>query len=58
MKWEGKLEKIDEVRWRVPKKGGMRVPGIIYALPSMIDHILRDNTPVQVANVAHLPGIQ
>ncbi|MGR3219550.1 MAG: RtcB family protein, partial [Candidatus Anammoxibacter sp.] len=52
-----KFEKIDEWRWRIPKEGGMRVDGIIYANEKMMDTIKSDQSPLQVANVAHLPGI-
>ncbi|MGR3178809.1 MAG: RtcB family protein [Candidatus Anammoxibacter sp.] len=52
-----KFEKIDECRWRIPKEGGMRVDGIIYANEKMMDTIRSDQSPLQVANVAHLPGI-
>ncbi len=58
--WKGPIERIDEVRWRIPQdyKPGMRVPGIIFATPRLIQHILADKAPEQVANVATLPGIQ
>ncbi len=58
--WKGNLEKIDEYRWKIPKsyKKGMRVDGIIYASSKMINSILQDMAPEQVANVATLPGIQ
>lgn len=58
-KWEGKLEKIDDYRWRIPKdyKPGMRVPGLIYAGEAMLSSIVDDQAPEQVANVAFLPGI-
>jgi len=36
---------------------GMNVPGIIYASEKMIPKILQDKSPIQVANVATLPGI-
>lgn len=57
--WQGKLVKIDNVTWRIPKdsKAGMRVDGIIFANDALIDDILRDNALEQVANVAALPGI-
>ncbi len=57
--WGGKLEKIDEFRWRIPKsyKPGMRVDGLIYADEPMLKHIIDDQAPEQVANVAFLPGI-
>lgn len=58
-KWKGVLEKLDDYRWRIPKKDhpGMRVDGIIYANESLLSHIRMDETPLQVSNVAHLPGI-
>lgn len=52
-----KLEKIDDYRWRIPRTGSMKVPGIIYADEKLLRHIRMDRSPVQVANVAHLPGI-
>jgi tRNA-splicing ligase RtcB len=51
------LERIDEVRWRLPKTGGMRVDGLVFASGAMMDEIRRDRSLEQVANVAHLPGI-
>jgi tRNA-splicing ligase RtcB len=58
-KWSGKLEKVDEFRWRIPKsyKAGMRVDGMIYADEGMLGQIIDDQAPEQVANVAFLPGI-
>ena len=58
--WQGPLEKLDECRWLIPKSfsAGMRVPGLIYADEDLLRHIRTDKTPLQVANVAHLPGIQ
>jgi len=55
--WRGIFEKIDDYRWLLPKKEGMRVPGLIYTNEKMLGHIRMDRTPVQVANVAYLPGI-
>ena len=55
--WHGIFEKIDDYRWLLPKKEGMRVPGLIYTNEKMLGHIRMDRTPEQVANVAHLPGI-
>jgi len=57
--YQGPLEKIDDYRFRIPKtyRREMRVPGLIYADEAMLVHIKKDNTPVQVANVACLPGI-
>lgn len=51
------IERIDDNRWRIPRRGGMRVDGIVYASAAMIEEIRRDQSLEQVANVAHLPGI-
>src|SRR4030042_1579792 len=57
--WSGKLEKVDDFRWRIPKsyKTGMLVDGLIYADEPMLKQIIADQAPEQVANVAFLPGI-
>ncbi len=54
---EIKLERIDEFRWRIPKRGKMRVDGLIYSNDKLIELIEEDQSIVQVANVATLPGI-
>ncbi len=56
---KGKLVKIDEFRWEIPRdyKPGMRVPGLVFADEAMIAHIRDDQSLEQVANVAFLPGI-
>lgn len=54
---EIRLEKLDDYRWLIPRSGGMRVPGMIYSSERMLSHIRLDQSPKQVANVAHLPGI-
>ncbi len=51
------LQQINDYLWEIPKHGEMRVPGRIYATKDMIEKILLDETPQQVANVACLPGI-
>jgi len=58
--WHGPMDQIDECRWRIPRsyKDGMRVDGVIYADERMIQQVMGDNAPEQVANVAFLPGIQ
>ncbi len=57
--WHGKLEKIDNYRWKIPTsyKPGMRVPGLIYASEALIPSILKDKAIEQVTNVTFLPGI-
>lgn len=52
-----RLERLDEVRWLIPRSGAMRVPGLIYADESLLPSIVADKAPEQVANVATLPGI-
>lgn len=54
---EIKLKQIDENHWAIPKSGDMRVPGLIFSDNRMINKILQDQSLVQVANVATLPGI-
>jgi tRNA-splicing ligase RtcB len=51
------IERIDDYRWRLPKTGGMRVDGIVYADERMMKDIQKDESLQQVRNVAHLPGI-
>ena len=51
------LKKIDDCRWMIPQTGNMRVPGIIYSSERLIREMGSDESPKQVANVAHLPGI-
>lgn len=58
--YAGPLERVNDYCWRIPKSynPGMRVDGLIYAGDALVEHIRRDQAPEQVANVAHLPGIQ
>ncbi|MEX1094399.1 MAG: RtcB family protein [Planctomycetales bacterium] len=60
MPYTGPLEKVDDYCWRIPKsyRPGMRVDGLIFAGPKLIEQIRHDEAPEQVANVAFLPGIQ
>ncbi|MDX1390248.1 MAG: RtcB family protein, partial [Acidobacteriota bacterium] len=51
-------ERIDPYRWRIPRKGPMRVDGIVYASHRLMEDLREDPTLQQVANVACLPGIQ
>jgi len=52
-----KLQQIDQHRWRIPREGGMRVDGIVYADEAMLAEVRDDQSLQQVVNVAHLPGI-
>lgn len=52
------MKKIDDFKWVLEKKDGMRVPGLIIASDKLMKAIKNDNSIEQVRNVAHLPGIQ
>ena len=52
-----RLVQIDEVRWEIPKTGGMRVPGLIFTDSRILPDIEKDQSAEQVYNVAHMPGI-
>ena len=51
------IRQIDAQTWEIPRSGGMRVPGRVYASPQMMEVIRKDKSLEQVVNVAHLPGI-
>lgn len=51
------LLKITDYLWEIPKTGGMRVPGRVYASKQLIEAIQKDESLKQVQNVAYLPGI-
>ena len=51
------VERIDEYRWRIPRRSGMRVDGIVYADARMMAALRGEESLQQVCNVAHLPGI-
>jgi tRNA-splicing ligase RtcB len=52
-----KLNRLEEYLWEIPRQGGMRVPGRIYASEKLMADLKDDNCLRQVMNVAHLPGI-
>jgi tRNA-splicing ligase RtcB len=45
------------VRWRIARKGPMRVPGVVFASERLLPDLACDRSLEQVANVATLPGI-
>jgi len=57
--YEGPLEKIDDLRWRIPQGAvrGMHTDGILYADEVLLKDLRRDAALQQLANVACLPGI-
>lgn len=52
------MKQVEKYKWMIEKEGRMRVPGLIYASPKLINGIKNDNSIEQVRNVAYLPGIQ
>lgn len=58
--YKGPLERVSEWCWKIPRSynESMRVDGLIYASDELIEHVIKDQAPQQVANVATLPGIQ
>ena len=51
------IQKIARYKWKLPRTGNMRVPGLIYADRSMLEGEALKEPLQQVANVATLPGI-
>ncbi len=54
---EIQLRRVDEVRWRIPADGDMRVDGLVFADDEIMRDLEKDQALQQVANVACLPGI-
>ena len=52
-----KVQKIDPWRWLIPREGSMKTDGLVYADEKMIKDIQQDQSLLQVANVATLPGL-
>jgi tRNA-splicing ligase RtcB len=50
------LEQVAPYAWRIPNRGAMRVPAVIYADADLID-AMDAKVREQIANVASLPGI-
>ena len=54
---EIQIRRVDEVRWRIPATGDMRVDGLVFADDEIMRDLEEDQSLQQVANVACLPGI-
>ena len=52
-----KLRQVSNTVWEIPREGGMRVPGRIFASDALLVKAKEDQATKQVGNVAHLPGI-
>lgn len=55
--YKGKLKKISDVEWEIPKTGKMLVPGRVFANEKLLELIKQDETVRQAMNVATLPGL-
>jgi len=51
------IRRVDRFRWLVPRTGGMRTDGLIFADGELMHDLEGDQCVQQVVNVAHLPGI-
>lgn len=51
------LKKLSQTSWELPKKGQMKVPGMIYSSEALLELMKKDRTLEQVRNVACLSGI-
>jgi tRNA-splicing ligase RtcB (3'-phosphate/5'-hydroxy nucleic acid ligase) len=51
------IRPLNDVIWEIPKHGGMRVPGWVFASEELLVKAEEDRAVLQVENVAHLPGI-
>jgi tRNA-splicing ligase RtcB len=51
------MERTTDYTWTIPRSGGMRVHGVVFAGESLMVKAREDRAVDQVANVAHLPGI-
>ncbi|MFB0516484.1 MAG: RtcB family protein [Candidatus Neomarinimicrobiota bacterium] len=54
---EIELKRVSKYIYEIPMKGGMKVPGTVFASEKLLKAISRDRTLEQVQNVAFLPGI-
>jgi len=54
------LTQLDEFRWEIAptEVPGMKVPGVVFANPALLESLRTDPSLLQLANVATLPGIQ
>ena len=52
----GKLKRISEYQWKIPRCGEMNVDGVIFATPDLLEG-MDEKVCQQVSNVAKLPGI-
>ena len=51
------FERVDPWRVRIPRHGGMKTDGLVFANEALFSSIGGEDAVKQVVNVAHLPGI-
>ena len=51
------IEKVNDYKFRIKKKGNMKVPVEVYVTEKMLNKLKEDKSLQQGANVAGLPGI-
>ncbi|MEK7270125.1 MAG: RtcB family protein [Planctomycetota bacterium] len=51
------MKRVSPFCVEIPRQGGMRVPGSVYASEALLETQKADEAVGQVANVAHMPGI-
>ncbi len=51
------LERLDEYRWRIPRRGPMRVEGLVFGSADLVERMQDERALEQVRNVACLPGL-
>ncbi|MCZ7527012.1 MAG: RtcB family protein [Acidimicrobiia bacterium] len=53
------MELVEETpyRWRIDRRGAMRVPAVVFASRRLLPDVMSDRSLEQAANVATLPGI-
>ena len=56
-KYEGSVEKLDDYRWRLPRRRSMHTDGVVYADETLFADLKDDPALWQIANVACMPGI-
>jgi tRNA-splicing ligase RtcB (3'-phosphate/5'-hydroxy nucleic acid ligase) len=51
-----RLERMDETRWRIPRRGAMRVPGVLHGSEALVRQ-MDEQVARQLSNVCRLPGV-
>ena len=46
------FERVDDYRWRIPRHGGMRVPGLVFSSEAMLSSIADDRSLIEALRQA------